>query len=286
MSPMIWTRLWQRLRRHGLWLALLTLVWLLCSGQAQAGPLADRLQAFPHWQQQPPTQAPQGDLFYPAWIGGTWHLTTTLVELAAPLAPDLVTPGFAGNEALLHQPIDCQVRFIPAPTQNLGALFPGIMGWGGLPLVGARVGGMRRSTVGTVISDRPFNSKNLATAYLGPGVVQAVKIDPQNPNRQVTLLRGDRQLESTVTGRAVETPDRDTFITTELFQQVFRGTAQPYFNQVENTTAYRRSPSTPTPGFEADQITAIYLSPQDPDYFQARETPVALYRYHLVFTPE
>jgi hypothetical protein len=32
---------------------------------------------------------------------------------------------------------------------------------------------------------------------------------------------------------------------------------------------------------EAEQITAIYLSPQDPDYFKAAGHPVALYRYHL-----
>ena len=35
----------------------------------------------------------------------------------------------------------------------------------------------------------------------------------------------------------------------------------------------------------ADQITAIYLSPQDPDYFKAKDKPVALYRYQLAFSP-
>jgi hypothetical protein len=34
----------------------------------------------------------------------------------------------------------------------------------------------------------------------------------------------------------------------------------------------------------AEQITAIYLSPQDPDYFKAGDRPVALYRYHLDLT--
>jgi hypothetical protein len=128
---------------------------------------------------------------------------------------------------------------------------------------------------------------NLARAYLGDSAVKAVKVDPQDPNRQVTLLRGDRQLESTVTGRAVEAPNPDTFITSEVFQQVFRGTAQPYFNRVENTTAYYRQLASPNQSstFAADQVTAIYLSPQDPDYFQAQDTPVALYRYHLIFQP-
>lgn len=260
----------QRLRRNLFWLALLLLVWLLCSGQAQAGPLDDRLQQFPHWTAAPSTQSAQGDLFYPDWMAGTWTLTTTLVDLAAPLAPELVTPGFEGNRTFLHQPVTCTIRFVPAAPTVAGRILPRIT-----------------TAPGGIVSDRAFNGRNLAQAYLGEGAVQAVKVDPQDPNRQVTLLRGDRQLESTVTGRATETPDPDTFITSELFQQVFRGTAQPYFNRVENTTAYHRlsGSAAQSPGFEADQVTAIYLSPQDPDYFQAQDTPVALYRYHLAFAP-
>ena len=37
---------------------------------------------------------------------------------------------------------------------------------------------------------------------------------------------------------------------------------------------------------EADQVTAIYLSPKDPDYFTAGGHPVALYRYRLELLPE
>jgi hypothetical protein len=36
----------------------------------------------------------------------------------------------------------------------------------------------------------------------------------------------------------------------------------------------------------ANQVTAIYLSPQDPDYFAAGGRPVGLYRYRLEFFPE
>jgi hypothetical protein len=82
----------------------------------------------------------------------------------------------------------------------------------------------------------------------------------------------------------VEAPAVDQFITTELFQQVFRGTDQPYLNQVETTTDYHRQADSAMP-IVADQITAIYLSPKDPNYFKAGETPVALYRYKLEFLP-
>jgi hypothetical protein len=103
----------------------------------------------------------------------------------------------------------------------------------------------------------------------------------------VTLLKGNRQLESTVTARAIEVPGEAEFITVERFQQVFRGgVAIPYFNEVDTTTAYRRA----TAGLEgaglanrveADQVTAVYLSPQDPDFLKAQNQPVALYRYRL-----
>ncbi|HEY9641839.1 MAG TPA: hypothetical protein V6C57_15230, partial [Coleofasciculaceae cyanobacterium] len=132
----------------------------------------------------------------------------------------------------------------------------------------------------------------------------AVKVDPNNPNRQITLLRGDsaealfseRQLVSTVIGRSTAAPTPDQFITSEVFQQEFRGTPQLYFNEVENTTSYLRqdADSADAPAITAEQVTAIYLSPQDPDYFASipngsflgEPQPVALYRYRLEFVRE
>jgi hypothetical protein len=110
-----------------------------------------------------------------------------------------------------------------------------------------------------------------------------VRVDPDNPNRQLTVLKGDRQLESTVISRATDPPSDQSFATTEIFLQVFRGMAQPYVNEVETTTAYQLR-STEPPIIEANQVTAIYLSPQDPNYFKARNQPVALYRYQLRLT--
>ncbi len=245
------------LRRRLFWLTLLLTVWLLCSGQAQAGPIADRLAAFPDWGHKATIAAAQGDLVYPDWLQGDWHLTSTLVDLAAPLAPELVTPGFDGNRDQLGQPVICPVRFV--------ATLPRPQGF--IPIA------VRTSQT---VADRAFNGLSLARAYLGDGVVKAVKVDARNPNRQLTLLNGNRQLESTVTARSVETVD-DRFITVERFQQVFRGGAIPYFNEVETTTAYHQAPNRVL----ADQVTAVYLSPQDPDFLKAQDRPVALYRYRL-----
>lgn len=234
----------------------LVVILLFCSSGAVAGQLTERLASFPNWQHQPVVQVAKGDLVYPAWMRGTWSVTSTLIDLVAPLAPDIVTPGFESNRRYLHQPIKFQVRFVdtklPTFTQS-----------------------------SAVVADRAFNGLNLARAYLGDGVL-AVKVDPHSPNRQITLLRGERQLVSLVTGRATETTP-DAFITTEIFQQVFRGgTTRPYFNSVETTAAYQYHHSS-APAITADQVTAVYLSPQDPNFFNTNSRPVALYRYRLEF---
>ena len=257
------------IKKRLFWIALLFLVWLFCSGQARSGALAERLGNFPNWTDKPLVQTAVRDLVYPTWMSGVWSMTTTLVDMAAPLAPDMMTPGFEGDRQFLNQPVACLVRFVPAqPLVPSNRLVPTAV---------------RQSS--QIVSDRAFNGLNLARAYLGEAGVKAVKVDPNNPNRQITFLQSDRQLVSTVTGRATETPDEEEFVTTEDFQQLFRGRRPTlYLNEVETTTRYRRLDSSSL-SFDADQTTAIYLSPQDPDYFRALNKPAALYRYHLEFSP-
>ncbi|WP_373872753.1 DUF6816 family protein [Microseira wollei] len=59
------------------------------------------------------------DLIYPDWMVGTWKVTSTLVDLADPLAPNIVTPGFESNRRYLNQPITFQVRFQVVNPSNL-----------------------------------------------------------------------------------------------------------------------------------------------------------------------
>ncbi|HEY9650120.1 MAG TPA: hypothetical protein V6C95_05620 [Coleofasciculaceae cyanobacterium] len=261
-------------RLLGLGLVLVLLLW---ENPARAGTLADRLAQFPHWDGKPSAMVAEGDLIYPDWMEGTWNVTSTLVDQVAPLAPDLVTPGFESNRRYLNQPIDFSVRFQAADTASIAMSdhFVPIK-----PQTSESIQVLRPNETHTIVGDRAFNGLNIAKAYLGDRTVQAVKVDPNSPNRQITLLRSGRQLVSVVTGRATETPAPDRFIATEVSQQIFRGIPQPYFNEVETTTAYQlvRSPSL---AIEADQVTAVYLSPQDPNYFKAQAQPVALYRYHL-----
>ncbi|GAX35545.1 DUF6816 family protein [Nodularia sp. NIES-3585] len=255
---------------RGIGIFFLILILFLVNGKAQAGELAERLANFPQWEQLTSVKRAEGDLVYPDWFAGSWEVTSTLVDLVAPLAPDIVTPGFESNRQQLNQPVSFVVRFIEEK--------PPITGLKLIPKIA-------KSSI--LVADRAFNSLNLARAYLGDEAVLSTKVDPDSPNRQITRLRGERQLVSIVTARAIETTSKANFITSEVFQQIFKGGSRPYFNAVESTTAYHKL-STSNPAIEADQVTAVYLSPQDPDYFAAASRPVALYRYHLEFssTPE
>ena len=249
-----------------IWGICLIFLFLLYSGEAQASELAKRLNNFPEWEKISSTQAATGDLVYPDWLEGSWEVKSTLVDLVAPLSLKIVTPGFEGNRRYLNQPVTFSVRFVQ--KQKLVYAFK-VFPW---------------KNTDVVVADRVFNGLNLARAYLGDRAVLSVKVDPNSPNRQITLLRGDRQLVSIITARSTETPSDSKFISSEVFQQLFNGGSIPYFNTVDSTASYHNL-STSDPAIEADQVTAVYLSPQDPDYFTAGSHPVALYRYRLEFFP-
>lgn len=242
-------------------IGLISLSWCL---PAMATSISDRMKQFPQWQGKPDIQRATGDLEYPQWMAGTWNVQSTLVEQIAPLAPNLVTPGFSSNAKYLDQAIAFEVRFgsqYYSPPRGLLAKW--------------------RSSEPKVVADRAFNGEKIAIAYLGADQVAKVKVDPQNPNLQITILRGERQLISKITGRATEKPYPQQFITTEVTQQFFKSPERIYLNEVETTANYELLDSDK---ITAQQITAIYLSPQDPDYFKAENRPVALYRYHLDLT--
>lgn len=251
----------------GIWLGLLLALSLLWSPGVLASPLVERLARFPDWQDKPPVEAAEGDLVYPDWMAGTWTVTSSLDRMVAPLAPELVTPGFEGNRQYLDRPMSFSVRFVPQlPKRAPISTFPIAEPVPESP---------------PIVADRAFNGTNISRAYLGDKALLSVQVDPDDPNRQITALRGDRQLVSIVSGRSSETPDTERFVATEFINQVFRSSSQIYFNQVESTTAYRQISPTQ---IDAEQVTAIYLSPQDPNYFKAGNRPVALYHYDLMLS--
>lgn len=54
----------------------------------------------------------RGDLVYPDWMVGNWTVTMTLIDLTAPLAPQITTPGFESNRRYLEKSSEFPVRFI------------------------------------------------------------------------------------------------------------------------------------------------------------------------------
>ncbi|NJN24303.1 MAG: hypothetical protein HC810_07855 [Acaryochloridaceae cyanobacterium RL_2_7] len=233
-----------------------------------AGDLSDRLQEFPHWQSPPKGTVAKGELIYPDWFEGSWRATSILREAIAPLAPEIITPGFEQNQDSIGEPVIFTVRFtddiMPVPIKGMK---------------GITELNRNRQPKG-IVADRVFNSKSLGNAALGAGFVESVQLDPNNFSRLTTEFNNGQQLISESRERATETYDRE-FISSEMFQQTFRSHSQLYLNQVENTTDYRLTQDHPKK-IEANQITAIYLSPKDPDFFKARNRPVALYQYDLV----
>ncbi|WP_373538431.1 DUF6816 family protein [Chamaesiphon sp.] len=259
-------------------------LWWGGSVSVLAGVLSDRIDRYPNWDRQSQLSQHDGELTYPEWFRGRWIVTSTLLEQIAPLAPEVVTPGFESNRQYINKPIEFTVQFVPTNPTKVAKFAPL-----NLPRLKSSLPAPQ------IVADRAFNGLSIATAYLGAANVKSVKIDPQNPTKQLTQLTQDRQLESFVTGfdREIPTPVgvasplENRFISTELSQQVFRTSATIYLNTVETTTSYQFS-ATPTPTISATQISAIYLSPQDPDYLRSIAKlgyPVALYKYQLDLVP-
>jgi hypothetical protein len=253
---------------------------MLCwcgNSSAIAGTVSDRLAQYPNWNSQPSVSQHSGELTYPEWFRGRWQVTSTLIEQTAPLAPAVVTPGFDSNQQYINKPIEFTVQFVPNNSPQAIKVAPL-----NLPRIKANLPEPQ------IVADRAFNGLKIATIYLGAANVKSVKIDAQNPTKQITQLTQDRQLEAFVTGFEREIPEFDQFSSTELSQQVFRTSETIYLNTVETTTSYQFT-ATPIPKITATQISAIYLSPQDPNYFRSiglRGTrPVALYKYRLDLVP-
>ncbi|AIE75138.1 hypothetical protein D082_26090 [Synechocystis sp. PCC 6714] len=244
-------------------LLFLSLLWLGgVKNPSLAESLPDRLEAYPQWSNLPSLEQRKGEIHYPPWLAGTWQVTSTLLEQSAPLAPQIVSPGFTKNSTYLQQPVQFLVKFVdqtPLPEFN----------WALSDLV-------KNATV--IVPDRRFNAEAITQAYLGQDVNITVQVKEQPSPRLITVFPQHQRLVSTVLGHSQASPDPEEFLASELTNQQFIAGTSQYLNQVETTTAYHHV----GPGkITASQITAVYLSPTDPDYFVARHRPIALYRYEL-----
>jgi hypothetical protein len=134
-------------------------IWLTAAQGAVASVLSDRIDRYPNWDRPVQIVQHEGELTYPEWFRGRWMATSTLLEQIAPLAPEVVTPGFESNRQYINKPIKFAVQFIPTNPQNAISFSPL-----NLPRL--------QSSLPTpkIVADRAFNGLNIATAYLGAAI--------------------------------------------------------------------------------------------------------------------
>ncbi len=248
------------LRRYGV-ILLAIACWWMGSSAVWAGDIDNRLGAFPHWT-APTNLLTNGELIYPEWFAGEWQVTSILQEQIAPLAPKIVTPGFDRNKTNINRSYQFRVRFGSETTM----VAPGIS--------------ISNDAARQVLANRAFNGQQIAIAYLSEKAVDSIQVTKIPQIKQITKLASGTQLTSVMTGYQKET-SQNHFMSTEVNQQIFQGKTI-YLNTVETTTSYQLLANG---NITAQQVTAIYLSPQDPEYFQALQRPVALYRYSLRLIP-
>ncbi len=235
---------------------------LLNPVSAHATNLNERINQYPQWNSKISLPQPDRDLIFPDWFAGRWQVTSILEEQIAPLAPRFETPGFNQNEQYLHQIVNFDVQYIPViELPKRDNFVPTVV-----------------NSAEVIIADRVFNGLSIAKAYLGQDNAIKVIANPNNSTEQITTFSQNNQLISTVIGRQQEQTSEEEFTTSELTSQFFRRLDNIYLNIVENTTKYHLvKPNL----IEAIQVSAVYLSPKDPDYFVAIDKPVALYYYTL-----
>ena len=270
------TKLFKNLRGYCCFLCLFAFLWVGLNIHSalsepfnvpQRSALQERLASYPYWEPLTTTGEHKGEIHYPQWFTGTWQVTSTLVDQQAPLAPDVVSPGFEQNERWLDEPVQFPVRYL---EQRLLPEFT----WAVRDWVNPEV---------IVIPDRRFNAESIARAYLGERQAITSQLTLKPMPQLVTQFSPQMRLISTITSFKQEEPNPTEFLTTELSSQQFIREQQQYLNQVETTTDYRYLGDGQ---IRAEQVTAIYLSPQDPDFFTARDRPIAVYKYDLLLTSQ
>jgi hypothetical protein len=115
----------------------------------------------------------------------------------------------------------------------------------------------QRRADGAVVGDRAFNARAVGQALLGEHLLRVAN-DPANPNRQIAMLAGEQQLESTVIGRRSERPGAGSFLADELALQVLHRPGAPRLSQVEVLSRYERQDDG---SIQAEQWQASFAAP-------------------------
>lgn len=223
---------------------------------------------------------------YPDFLKGTWQVTQTLTNVAAPIGltylggPNgllsIAEKSFAESKSRLNQPVSLKLRFVTVSQgQNRGSV---------------------------VVEDRSFNTQQRLNAFAGKTVVASVTYaDTGASNRAAVLANGGRQEDplQTVVVQFKGPAAQKTFVTSHgggycsgdnqscwrgfegqrsIFALTNESTVPPIFTDSESLWEFCRIDDDTVKG---RLRLAGYLTANDKLYFDAKNRAVSLQDYTL-----
>ena len=139
---------------------------------------------------------------------------------------------------------------------------------------------------GRVIGDRAFNAKSLGKNVFGDDLVE-VKDDPKSFNRQLSIFKGGKFLETTVVSRSQLIDNENLFLADELSLQIYHLPQVSRIKQVETLSKYKKCNNIRIENYVFDQNSicgdqwqAVYSAPG----ISSNSKPVKSNHYQLILT--
>ncbi|CAK9003536.1 unnamed protein product [Durusdinium trenchii] len=201
---------------------------------------------------------------YPDWLEGNWSVRSRFVGFEFPTLPrqqvmrEEDVPGFKTCSIIDFadvgkSPLEYNMSFV------------------------------KRSTDGGVVEDWPSNLCSTVQAHLARGRVTSVDYSPsQDPNRLTMRLvasKNAERVELFVNARDAERPKEDVFLCSEYRRQVtFSSRVQQGYNcNYQHYRTFQRQAD----GVRLNVLTASYLDPLSPLYFESFDKPVVVFAHEL-----
>lgn len=217
-----------------------------------------------------PSFAYQRVLQYAPWLFGEWQCSSALQSFDAPKGQRFVpASAIAAAKADEGKAVPFTVRFyqtLPDSAANK---------------LRVTLGSVPESAV---VADRAFNIKSLTEATLGkPGAVESVAYDQRDSPDRVTVMYAatppqKAELYLSALRGDDTTRESDVFYTAECTRQVSIGVAREAVSDYQILCRFeRKGPD----DVLLTQRVAVYLTPQDPAYFDVANAAVGVYTYTI-----
>jgi hypothetical protein len=148
-----------------------------------------------------------------------------------------------------------------------------------------------RNSLGKVVFDRAYNTRKLAEALAGKGVMDNVEWSKDDPNILSATIRDGRVVNVRVTKRSEETPEPNRIETSELSEVVFESGVpgvQPKVKSERTFTKWKFRPIEEAgegPAIVATQVVYDYLTAFDDKFIKSEGKAVTEFTYSLQMFP-